>query len=411
MGGIMKKIILLVVILAVALSSCNYLQPTGDVITGEIVNTNNTNTNNTNTTAMGNQNNDNSGMVDKNTDSSTNQAQEPTGSMMTVEKIEGDLIKLTPDAYDPDGDTVTYEFSEPFDKNGEWQTAEGDAGNYEVTVTATDGKLSTTEKVLVVVKPTNKAPIIDCPNKITVLETETVDLNCNISDPEGKDVTVMYDGWIGSTPKKTGYDDAEVYSVTITANDGEKIATKTVEIEVLNKNRAPQVDAISADGTITVEEGETAAVNINAVDPEGDRLTYKYSEPFNNKGEWQTKLGDAGTYDASVTVSDGESTTKVDFKVVVTQKNTAPTLEYIEPIIVDEGDTVKLNVNAYDREGDKVTIKISGWMNSEEYTTTYDDAGEHTVIVEATDGELTSRQEVKVTVNNKNRPPVFNIPA
>jgi len=49
-------------------------------------------------------------------------------------------------------------------------------------------------------------------------------------------------------------------------------------------------------------------------------------------------------------------------------------------------------------------------MTSEVYATTYDDAGEHYVKVTVSDGQLEISQNVKVTVSNLNRPPVFIVP-
>ncbi|MBU4493357.1 MAG: hypothetical protein KKA61_03220, partial [Nanoarchaeota archaeon] len=49
---------------------------------------------------------------------------------------EGELVVIKPESEDPDADTILYTFSEPLDKDGIWQTNKGDAGNYEITVTA-----------------------------------------------------------------------------------------------------------------------------------------------------------------------------------------------------------------------------------------------------------------------------------
>ena len=47
-------------------------------------------------------------------------------------------------------------------------------------------------------------------------------------------------------------------------------------------------------------------------------------------------------------------------------------------------------------------------MNSDTYTTNYDDAGDHTVTVTVSDGSLTDSQDVKIKVLNTNRPPVLD---
>ncbi|MBU1111515.1 MAG: hypothetical protein KJ896_01940 [Nanoarchaeota archaeon] len=158
-------------------------------------------------------------------------------------------------------------------------------------------------------------------------------------------------------------------------------------------------------------EEDLIKLDIEVFDPDGDELTFKYSEPFDENGEWQTKLGDAGTYDAHVIVSDGKSMTKVEFVVVVELKNTAPRITFIEDIEVDEGEVITIPVDAVDREGDILAITISGWFDTTSYITTYADEGEHKITVTVSDGELKTSQEVSIFVNDVNRPPVFKIPA
>ena len=54
---------------------------------------------------------------------------------------EGDKVSITPITADPDKDNVYITYSIPLDNNGEWQTKEGDAGNYDVKVVASDNTL------------------------------------------------------------------------------------------------------------------------------------------------------------------------------------------------------------------------------------------------------------------------------
>ncbi len=397
----LKKLYLLValVILMISVGGCKYFQSSGeDTITGEVIqigDANKTVTEEPNKT------------IEKEPPKPETPEIIPEG-IVRIEKTEGDLITLRPDAYDPDGDTIMYKFTTPFDENGKWQTKEGDAGNYKITITASDGKLSTTEDVLVVVRPTNKAPVINCPDEITVKETETVKLNCNITDPEGEEVIIKYTGWMSSSTKKTTYNDEGEYETTISGSDKNRTTEKTIKIIVENLNRAPVVQDIK---DIKIEETETAKVDMVANDLDGDKLTYTYGKPLNDKGAWETKMDDAGTYDSYVVISDGEGSVRKEFKIIVSQKNTAPKLTYIEPITVSEGDTITLPINAIDREGDKLQVTVNGWFNTKSYNTTYDDAGEHTVTITVSDGKLSTSQEVEITVIDKNRPPVFKVPA
>jgi len=67
--------------------------------------------------------------------------------LSSVIVTEGDLIRLQPMASDPDGDSLTFKYTAPFDHNGVWQTKvrDGDSSsrkrNYDYVVRVSDGKL------------------------------------------------------------------------------------------------------------------------------------------------------------------------------------------------------------------------------------------------------------------------------
>jgi len=327
---------------------------------------------------------------------------------IVIQATEGDLIQLKPEAVDPDGDKISYYFSKPLDDKGKWQTKEGDAGKYPITVIASDGKSNTSQDIIIIINKANKAPVIECPKEVIVKEGELIKLDCNIYDPEGESVIVEYSGFMKGATYQTTYDDAGEYTVQIKAGDKEKEIESSVKIKIIDANRPPVISGVPDE--VTGVETDVITLNPQVSDPDGDKVTLTFSEPFDNKGVWKTKIGDAGTYKVSIVASDGKSTNKKEINVVITQKNTPPVLKTINDIVVSEGDTITLPIDATDREGDKLEVTVKGWMNSPTYTTTYDDAGEYSVTVVVSDGRFTTDQTFKVTVLDKNRPPVFRIP-
>ena len=327
--------------------------------------------------------------------------------------IEGELISFPNlKATDPDGDAITYTFDKPLDKDGKWQTKTGDAGEYLVTITASDSKSIVSQKVAITVKSGNRAPVILAPATINAKEGETVALNANISDPDGDKVTVTLSGWMNATLKKATFNDAGTHTVNIAATDGKVKSNKTVNVVVQNVNRAPVITSLSA---LSVKEGEKVVVIPTATDPDGDKISFVFDKPLDDRGTWQTKVGDAGAYTAKVTVSDGVAMDSTVVSITVGKLNRPPVIANISDVTVNEGDTVKFSPIVSDPDGDKVTLVYSGWMTSSSKTTTYTDGDgtggqtKHEVTLTATDTAGNSvKKTVTVTVKDANRPPVFN---
>ena len=219
-----------------------------------------------------------------------------------------------------------------------------------------------------------------------------------------------------SRVKQTDFGDRGSYTVIVRATD-EKGASNSAEIivNVERLNRPPTVQSLSDKSVL---ETQTIVLDVVASDPDGDSLQITYSEPFDQDGVYTPDFGDRGTYNVSVTVSDGDAAVVETFTLTVDAKNRPPVLEPIEPITVFEGETVRIPINAYDPDGHDLIISYSGWMNSRTYTTTYDDAhpngcnergctATYYTTVTVSDGELSTSQEVEINVVDRNRPPVF----
>ncbi|MDR4499305.1 MAG: Ig-like domain-containing protein [Candidatus Scalindua sp.] len=313
---------------------------------------------------------------------------------------EGDTISFNPSANDPDGDTLTFSYSGWMTSNS-YATNYQDSGVHTVTVTVSDGFLTDSQDVTVTVNNLNRAPMLATISSITVNEGDTITLSPTATDPDGDTLTFNYSGWMTSNSYATNYQDSGVHSVTVTVSDGSLTDSQDVTVTVNNLNRAPVLATISS---ITVNVGDTVTLNPTATDPDGDTLTFNYAG-WMTLSSYTTNHQDAGVHTVTVTVSDGTLTDTKNVTVTVNKVNRAPVLATISPIVVNEGGTVTFNPTATDPDGDTLSFTYSGWMTSSSYTTSYNDAGDHTVTVTVSDGELTDSQTVMVTVNNVNRAP------
>ncbi|MEK6970016.1 MAG: hypothetical protein AABW48_06340 [Nanoarchaeota archaeon] len=251
--------------------------------------------------------------------------EESEDEIQVITVDENELIKLMVKVDDPDQDKVTYSFSRPLSKEGEWQTSYGDAGEYMVTLTATDGVLTTEKKLRVVVNRVNVAPVIGEVKSLQVQEGDTVTFEPVVTDPNNDPVTVTL-----SEPLKGGvyvadYASAGDYEIEVLASDGELETKKTFKLTILNVNQLPEINNIE---DIAVKEGEIVKLEPEIVDLDGDEVTLSISEPVGKDGIWETGYTDHGEYLITVTADDGKDTVTKEIRVSVEDVNMPP--EFVE---------------------------------------------------------------------------------
>lgn len=336
--------------------------------------------------------------------------------VVTIVVNESQLVKLTPNTVSPEGLPIKYTYTLPLNANGTWQTKEGDAGEYLVTITATDGITTDTLKVLLVVRSLNRAPVLGKINDVTVREGDTISFDPIAVDPDGDSITITYSGFMQSNTYKTKFGDSGEYFVTVTASDGRFTDTRRVKVTILKTNRPPMLRSIL---DVTVTEGDKIIVRPQAFDPDGDIVTFTFGSPLDASGTWQTRIGDVGTYKVNITASDGKLTDTKSIFIIVSRKNLAPVLAPINPKSVKEGQTLTFSVEAIDPDNDLLTYSIFGlpegatfnsrtrvfnWTPNYDAVSVDDKTTEFRVTFLASDGQLTDSESTSITVENVPRP-------
>ncbi len=385
---------------------------------------------------------------------------------------EGVLLSFGVSASDPDGDLLTLTalnlpVGASFVDNGDgtgtfsWTPDYCQSGSYWVTFIAADNgvpSLADTDSVMITVNEVDRAPILSDPGSQSVPEGTQLSFTLTGSDPdtcEGDVVFITSENMpVGATftsdtaNPSTGvftwtpdYTQSGSYTVSFVAFDNKVPAlsdTILVNITVTETgNHPPVLDSI---GPQTVNEGDLLTINLSALDPDGDSVYFSATGlptgstlADNGDGtavfQYTPTYYDAGVDTVVFYVTDAGSPPMSDEETVlitILDVNQPPILDSIGPKSVDEGDTLVISVHATDPtdpDGGPLSLTVSNPPNNSSFidngdgtgtftfTPDYDQAGTYTVRFYATDSDtppLSDYEDVIITVNNVNRPPVLD---
>ena len=241
--------------------------------------------------------------------------------MQVIEVDENEMVKLTVKVHDPDQDSVEYSFTPPLNKLGQWKTNYGDAGEYVVTLTATDSKLTTEKQLKIVVNRINVPPVVSAVADLHVKEGEVVNFKPMVSDPNGDEVTVTVSAPLQEDSWTTDHGSAGEYQVKVVASDGELQTEKTFTLLVDDVNELPVLTDLQ---DLVVKEGEVVTVKPEVTDLDGDEVKVSVSDPVGDGGVWKTGYTDHGEYLVTVTANDGKGVVTKKVSVVVEDVNMPP---------------------------------------------------------------------------------------
>ncbi|MBT4651017.1 hypothetical protein HOC13_00660 [Candidatus Woesearchaeota archaeon] len=241
--------------------------------------------------------------------------------LQVIEVKENQLVDLKVKINDPDKDVVEYYFSLPLNEQGKWKTNYGDAGEYVITITATDGKLTTKKSILLVVNRVNVPPIIKIINDMVIKEGELIELEPQVIDPNGDQVSVKISSPLETGSWTTDHTSAGEYEISVTANDGELDNKESFLLTIQDVNVLPEVFGLV---DLNIQEGDTVSLEPEVTDLDEDEITLTISEPVGNDGVWETDYTNHGEYVVTVRAFDGKDTVTKTIKLVVEDINMPP---------------------------------------------------------------------------------------
>jgi len=285
--------------------------------------------------------------------------QKPEVELMPLTVNENEVATLELPEKDADGDTLTYTFTEKIDDRGVWQTTYEDAGTYNLRYKVSDGREEVKGKVEVTVLNIDRAPELRLPEKVEVKEGKDLSFVVEAVDLDGDDIEVSF----------------------VNAPEGALFDSETNTF-----TWSPRYDYIQ-------RKGGMFSNILNALRLEQKVLREK-------KEVLEIKACSQGFCSSGF------------IPMVVYNCNQAPVLEIPSAVTATEAEVLQLQPNAYDADGDIVRYYFTEPVHKRKghWETAYEDAGEYTVYVTATDGFASQTLPVTVTVLQKNRQPTLTVP-
>lgn len=342
---------------------------------------------------------------------------------------ESATLTFTVTATDPDGDAMTLSASNlPAGATFtaatgafSWTPTYAQAGTFAgVHFAVTDGTLSDTEDISILVSNTDRPPVLAAIGNRSVNEGATMLVAVSATDPDNDAVTITttaLPAWMsfdGSTlTAAPGYTNSGVYTVIFTASDGTLTDAETISVTVGNVNRAPVLAAI---GNKAGAENTALTFTISATDADGDALTYSASNlpsgatfiPATRVFSWTPTYSQAGTYAAvNFQVTDGIATDSETVTLTIADTNQVPVLNSIGAKTVKEQNSLTFTVSATDGDNDTLTYAASSLPSGATFsngnfawTPSIGQAGNHSVTFSIADGRGgTDSEAVVITVN------------
>ena len=302
-----------------------------------------------------------------------------------------------------------------------WERSRDWSGELSFRIRATDtrGLSNTTGLITVLVRPVNDPPVITSSPPLNAMVGAPYEYTVTARDVEGAPLTFLLDkGPPGMTlDPRTGRlswfpgTDAPApgpVEVAICAYDGEVYSAAQVFAISLSANLPPVVRGIPP---TTVNAGEELVYRLNASDPENATLAFVLAAgpagmALGADGvlTWRPSAAQAGFHDVQLSVTDGWNTVIQNFRLEVVLRpaeNRRPEITSLPVLNATVNRTYTYQVQASDADGDRLGyslepapagMTIDNATGLISWTPREWQAGNHTVVVRASDGKASAAQ-------------------
>ncbi len=314
-------------------------------------------------------------------------------------------------------------------------------GRTTLTITLSDGRLSTTTQVVVDVTAVNDPPVLTVStNTLTLLEDfGTILIATTRTDVDSTTLTLTVSesnaGVVSVTATDVGVRVANIANangrttLTITLSDGRLSTTTQVVVDVTPINDPPVISVTTPAFTLN-EDFATFVILVNRTDVDSTTLTLTVAE--SNAGvitvttttlgiEVNSISGVNGRTTLTISLSDGRLSTTTQVVVDVTPINDPPVLTVSTNALtlLEDFGMVLIATTRTDIDGDTLTLTVAESTTGLVTVTTTDAGvrvaniananGRTTLTITLSDGRLSTTTQVVVDVTAVNDPPVLTV--
>lgn len=254
-------------------------------------------------------------------------------------------------------------------------------GTEVISLVASDGSMSSTAEISVIVTPVNDAPLINIPTSFTFIEdgSLTVNMVSYINDVDSPDLLLTTQNSDNISASVSGLSVTftatanwfGTESVTFTVSDGSLTADDQTDVIVVSDNDPPE---INLPPTITFPEDGSYELDITDLisDVDDTDLTVSVQNSahisvnltgliafFSASDNW------FGTETVHFMVSDGQLADTASINVNVTSVNDPPVINLPESFSFNEDDTLVINMSPFISDLDNTNLTLTAAGNAE----------------------------------------------
>ena len=343
--------------------------------------------------------------------------------------IEDELYTYQIEAFDENDDLLEYSLLKyplgmSIDKSSgliTWTPLNKDVGNHSIIAQVSDGIFEVNQSFNIEVQNVNDAPIIISIPVVNATQdvnyfydVDAIDddndilIYSLIEKPDGMIINELT-GLINWTPKNS---QIGINHVIVEVSDGNLTDRQEFMINVANVNDLPVISSLPVTKAI---QDELYNYDVEAYDVDNDTLNYSLVDypagmkinKINGNITWLPSNNDVGIHNITVKVSDDNGFVLQPFALLVENVNDKPIINSTPITEAKVGKTYTYDVDAYDVDNDLLEYNLAAYPDGMginratgriEWNPKGNQQGNHIIIVEVSDGNLTNKQEFVIAV-------------